>query len=1179
MNFWRFTFGKSRIAKDWETEQKREQDFDVRMKLSEFGRKNTVAVKTKSAKEVEAGRRLEQVITRLQTALNLGWDLNERRTSKREKATKWVCPDLSVQAQVSRALLGFAECVATQFPVVEKNQVWRQKLQLLLVEVRAALEALLISSSSTVRSKSSTTTEILAVSVGNHWGKAPIHLLPPLSTLLDDADEATARSAGKAMEHMLHRLRIWERSSDKEANYAMWLTLAELDPLVRIEQQLQKSGGVGGTAGGIAGSTTAVLLGVLEGLLLRWSVAKAKIDGDLRWWQLVVDLCENKEDDIAKAALHCAATMVGECRTTSHLADKVRDLWRAVSVKLRMVHHVTVKDSALQLLTVLPTAPKFEVVFQETKEWESIAKSCVKALVTFPEPFPPGMPWTETLINRHLITTQDSLRRNALLAICALLRWPGDHHHVFLQVNLLDALVDILRGRTVVGEGKDGKEGKEGRQNPRLRLLAWQAMAWIGTHSGSKYYRRSHSKGVSNGNSSGGVLNAAWIEKVAALLCGTFCRLFHRSSPSVNFLELGSNHVSEEEASSLLPPGHEASPQEVMYISRAAYAFIVSRNEALSGQTKKALEVTLCSHGRGWISSLVRQLSAHRSNSGTGTPADNASHVALLTAVSVLFSLPSSFMELINAEIGKVLICTIKDQVGVRTVNKSESFLEDSDEVEMSKFLRTDSGVTFDDDSSEIEEYFGRPIEDWEGEDSVLFSALRALVELFRNQADKLSLKKDITVAGVQNQNIGSGLFAIRPSCNIHSTPEVGDELLQEAEKLLLELAGDTFAPGIRWNAVEARAFLGKFGFPGIVGECIQSVFNDPTRADVVFQFNTGERLHVHLPILASRSPSLLSAFVSKGSQAALTAGKLRDDKDTARSKYSEKEIQSSPLLAHVSARFSYAVFRSVLEFVYTGFTVVPNGDVTDVAILARKCGLQPLTKLLQKEMPEWGERVAPCDLSGALSPAGWPFRDAVLYTGEANVVPSIEGGETSDCTYVGPHVHVHKVILEARCEYLAALFRSGMRDSVSGLVFVPEVTIVAVTGLVRFFYTGRLSFERLRQACDSESLGKLKEEEKVFEGVSHFSAAMQLAQLAESWMMPNLQECCWDYVLKRLRFGNALHVLQEGSRWRQWGPVEAAVECVAPAYLELRDREELDCLSEELREAIREAHVKLLTM
>jgi hypothetical protein len=32
-------------------------------------------------------------------------------------------------------------------------------------------------------------------------------------------------------------------------------------------------------------------------------------------------------------------------------------------------------------------------------------------------------------------------------------------------------------------------------------------------------------------------------------------------------------------------------------------------------------------------------------------------------------------------------------------------------------------------------------------------------------------------------------------------------------------------------------------------------------------------------------------------------------------------------------------------------------------------------------------------------------------------------------CEQIGDHVHVHRVVLSARCEYFQALFRSGMRD------------------------------------------------------------------------------------------------------------------------------------------------------
>jgi hypothetical protein len=99
--------------------------------LREFGRKPSKS-RPKTEKELEAERRLEQALGRLQAALPLGWANSESISSGslgRESTSLWFVAEASVQQQASKAILGLAEALGEHFRALERELSWGKRVQ------------------------------------------------------------------------------------------------------------------------------------------------------------------------------------------------------------------------------------------------------------------------------------------------------------------------------------------------------------------------------------------------------------------------------------------------------------------------------------------------------------------------------------------------------------------------------------------------------------------------------------------------------------------------------------------------------------------------------------------------------------------------------------------------------------------------------------------------------------------------------------------------------------------------------------------------------------------------------------------------------------------------------------------------------------------------------------------
>jgi hypothetical protein len=84
--------------------------------------------------------------------------------------------------------------------------------------------------------------------------------------------------------------------------------------------------------------------------------------------------------------------------------------------------------------------------------------------------------------------------------------------------------------------------------------------------------------------------------------------------------------------------------------------------------------------------------------------------------------------------------------------------------------------------------------------------------------------------------------------------------------------------------------------------------------------------------------------------------------------------------------------------------------------------------------------------------------------------------------------------------------------------------------------------------------------------------AYVETADLANQWMLDQLQALCLEQVRRYLTLGNAMAVLQAAAARSQWDFAEAAVPILAPHYRALIDDEGFRGLPDQLQEAVRNA-------
>ncbi|XP_010246641.1 PREDICTED: BTB/POZ domain-containing protein At1g04390 isoform X2 [Nelumbo nucifera] len=426
--------------------------------------------------------------------------------------------------------------------------------------------------------------------------------------------------------------------------------------------------------------------------------------------------------------------------------------------------------------------------------------------------------------------------------------------------------------------------------------------------------------------------------------------------------------------------------------------------------------------------------------------------------------------------------------------------------------------------------------DDWEGADILLFFSLWVLSELIPNLSFARN-HKEVTSAWV---------------VDVLVLEKFEIQMLMDK---LLEICSDTSSPGPKWFATYILSYFGIYGFPSGLGRRIAKALDETELADMKLIPANGEPQNVHTAIIIARCPSLLPPND-------LPLNERTDDECAAR-KCPENFSGNFRRKIRLSSHVDFQALTKLLAFVYSGFTEVGNDLVKNLKLLARRCNVQLLSDMLSKRRPKWGNPFPCYDLTPLL-PSGHYFSDIVL---EAKVT-EVAKSTCNVCSLLLPHVHAHKVILWSSCDYLRALFQSGMQESQSQTIKVP-VGWEALVKLVNWFYLDELP---------KSSLCCLFHNMDVDQQINELEPYIELYWLAEFWFLEEVQKSSLGVVISCLSSNRHLSVkvIQIAANLSLWKMAEAAASYLAPLYPQLRNSGELESLDEELVDLVRSSHVRL---
>ncbi|CAB4307463.1 unnamed protein product [Prunus armeniaca] len=423
----------------------------------------------------------------------------------------------------------------------------------------------------------------------------------------------------------------------------------------------------------------------------------------------------------------------------------------------------------------------------------------------------------------------------------------------------------------------------------------------------------------------------------------------------------------------------------------------------------------------------------------------------------------------------------------------------------------------------------GVSAEDWEGKDILLFYSLWGLAELIQH-----------SLCIGNNQD--------RISCEMR---HIEAQLVSE----LQDICTNSCAPGLQWYAAFILSYLGYYGFPGKHAKRIGKALNEKDDADIQLILANGECLSVHGVVLAIQCPSLLPPEV-------LLPGEVTSDYSSGGGSMGacrgfHKDIR-------LSAHVDHQALVMLLEYIYLGYLQAGDELAKKLRTLAKRCNLQSLLQMLCRKRPKWGIAFPSVDLNVALGPSGHCFSDVIL---EAKATELL-GWTCGVCSLPRPHMHAHKVVLSSSCDYLRALFKSGMQESHLETIKV-SISWEAMVKLGDCFYSGKLP---------KPPSGCLWNIMDTGEKLHELQPYVELFGLSEFWLMQDVQEACSDVIVSCLGSSRELSIkiLHVAANLSVWKLAEVAATYAAPLYRQLCNSGELESLDEMLVEMVRAASVQL---
>ncbi|XP_010475090.1 PREDICTED: BTB/POZ domain-containing protein At1g04390 [Camelina sativa] len=411
--------------------------------------------------------------------------------------------------------------------------------------------------------------------------------------------------------------------------------------------------------------------------------------------------------------------------------------------------------------------------------------------------------------------------------------------------------------------------------------------------------------------------------------------------------------------------------------------------------------------------------------------------------------------------------------------------------------------------------------EDWENKDAFLLYALLALTELVNHSFSGQYHAEDLSM---KSENLKDRLCTT-----------------------LKEIRDGDYGSGPKWYAAHILSYLGYFGFQHNLGKRLMGAYEDEECSDMRLLFASGNSVSVHKVIIAVRCPMLLPP-----KERAHNGSTILTEK-------SQRTVQEIRMSVNVDT----LALVKLLEFAYSGYVEVESTLLKKLKTLVRHCKAKVLLQMLCRRRPKWGSLIPGIDITLALAPKLIHFSDVILVPKETNVA----GFNCRMCSSTSPHAHSHRVILSSGCEYLRALFRSGMQESHTDRLNVP-VSWLGLTKLVSWFYS-----DELPNPPSGCKWNNMDNEAKLDE----LQAYVEIYSLSEWWIMEDLQNDCAHVILSCLESARELSIktIELAASFSMWKLVEAAANHAAPIYHQLRDSGELDELDDELVNLIRTAAVQ----
>lgn len=421
-------------------------------------------------------------------------------------------------------------------------------------------------------------------------------------------------------------------------------------------------------------------------------------------------------------------------------------------------------------------------------------------------------------------------------------------------------------------------------------------------------------------------------------------------------------------------------------------------------------------------------------------------------------------------------------------------------------------------------------IEDWEGQEIHLLLAVWSLAEvIYHHKADGLEI--DIFA--------GQALYG-------------KEQFIKDMQDICIS----TRSSGLRSYCSYLLSFFGCYGLPSKLGKRIMLAFGEEDHCDMSFILRNGPSVNVHQVVLLARCPSLLPPRDPSDKEKTAESNGSSGRQFTDKCQRTKKEVI-------LSAQVDEQAFLKLLDYIYSGYLQVEGDLIRKLKMLAKRCNMHPLLQLLCNKRPMWASSVLSFDLCHALGPAGHDFSDIIL---EAKSTEDTRW-TCSYCYFSIPHVHAHRVILSSSCEYLRALFQSGMQESYSQTLKVP-ISWEALRKLVIWIYSN---------ITPEPVSGCLWDNIDVEKKITELQPYIELCWLSEFWVLDDFQNECLRVITSFLDSPElSTKVIQLSADFSQWTLVDIAAKHIAPVYHTLRRSGALDILDEGLVEMIRVASVWL---